>query len=225
MASRGMRVAVIDSGIYADHPHINGVAGGVAIDGEGREHADFTDRLGHGTAVAAAIRDQAPEAELFAVKIFDRQLSSNIGALVAAIEWAARSGMRLANLSLGSPKIEHEQALRAAVNAAAADKLVIVAARDDEGVRYYPGSLPGVVPVQVDWTLARQEFQVVEADGQLVIRASGLPREIPGVPPARNLHGVSFAVANATGIIARAIAGTDAASPREILMRLRTVAT
>src|SRR5581483_5260893 len=84
MASRGMRVAVIDSGIYADHPHINGVAGGVAIDGEGREHADFTDRLGHGTAVAAAIRDQAPEAELFAVKIFDRQLSSNIGALVAA---------------------------------------------------------------------------------------------------------------------------------------------
>jgi hypothetical protein len=171
--------------------------------------------------VAAAIRDQVPDAELFAVRIFDRRLSANIGALVRAIEWAARSGMQLANLSLGSPKIEHVPVLQAAVAQAIAHHLVIVAARDDEGIRYYPGSLPGVVPVQVDWSLARKECRVVDVEGQPVIRASGLPREIPGVPPARNLHGVSFAVANATGLLARAMAGADVRSAEQAIALLR----
>lgn len=208
MTGRGVCVAVIDSGVHAEHPHVNGVSGGVGFDPDGREHPDFVDRLGHGTAVTAAIRDQAPDADLFAVRIFDRQLSANIGVLVAAIEWAARSGMHVANLSLGSSKREHESVLRAAIATAAARHLIVVAARDDGGVMYFPGSLPGVIPVQVDWSLARKDYAVVEVDGQLVVRASGLPREIPGVPPSRNLHGVSFAVANATGIIARALEGS-----------------
>jgi hypothetical protein len=37
-----------------------------------------------------------------------------------------------------------------------------------------------------------------------VFRASGYPRPIPGVPADRNLHGISFAVANVTGFVARA---------------------
>src|SRR5688572_503616 len=48
---RGVRIAVIDSGVFATHPHINGIAGGVAIALDGSEHSDFVDRLGHGTAV------------------------------------------------------------------------------------------------------------------------------------------------------------------------------
>jgi subtilisin family serine protease len=217
-----VRIAVIDSGVFASHPHVNGVSGGVAFDAEGGEHHDFVDRLGHGTAVAAAIRDQAPDADLFAVKIFDRELSANIGVLIAAIDWAARSGVHLANLSLGSPKREHEAVLRDAVNRAAALGLLLVAARDDEGVTFFPGSLPGVVPVQVDWSLRRTEFRVVNVDGMPVVRASGLPREIPGVPPSRNLHGVSFAVANATGIIARAMGMENPVTdPRGVFERLK----
>ena len=34
--------------------------------------------------------------------------------------------------------------------------------------------------------------------------ASGYPRPLPGVPPARNLNGISFAVANMSGFVARA---------------------
>jgi hypothetical protein len=34
------------------------------------------------------------------------------------------------------------------------------------------------------------------------VRASGYPRPIPGVDPERNLKGLSFAVANATGLLA-----------------------
>ena len=54
---RGVRVAVIDSGVHAAHPHVQGVSGGLGIDAEGREHADYIDRLGHGTAVTAVIRE------------------------------------------------------------------------------------------------------------------------------------------------------------------------
>jgi hypothetical protein len=37
-----------------------------------------------------------------------------------------------------------------------------------------------------------------------VFKASPYPRDIPGVPRERNLNGVSFAVANMSGFVARA---------------------
>ena len=48
-----------------------------------------------------------------------------------------------------------------------------------------------------------------------IFYASAYPRSIPGVPVERNLHGASFAVANMTGFVARALAGT----PREAIRR------
>jgi subtilisin family serine protease len=58
--SEPVRIAIIDSGVHASHPHVNGVAGGIAITPDGREDPDYTDRLGHGTAVTAVIREKAP---------------------------------------------------------------------------------------------------------------------------------------------------------------------
>ena len=59
----GIRVAVVDSGITAGHEHVGDVAAGVSLVAGS---ADTIDRLGHGTAVAAAIREKAPNAELVA---------------------------------------------------------------------------------------------------------------------------------------------------------------
>ena len=204
-----VRVAIIDSGVHAAHPHVGGVGGGVGIDDEGREHGDYTGRLGHGTAVAAAIKEKAPDAELFAVKVFDRTLSTRVANLIHAIDWAARNQMHVANLSLGTARPEHETILREAVDRARTRGVVIVAARDDGGVRWLPGSLRGVISVQLDWACPRDEYRVVEIEGETVFRASGYPREIPGVPPDRNLNGISFAVANMTGFVARARAGAS----------------
>src|SRR4029450_7975811 len=85
---RGVRIAVIDSGVHGGHPHVGGVSGGVAIDADGREHADYIDRLGHGTAVTAAIRDLAPDTEIFAVKVFDTSLWARLGSLIHGRDWA-----------------------------------------------------------------------------------------------------------------------------------------
>jgi len=204
LTGRGVRVAVVDSGIHAAHPHVGSVAGGVAIDDEGREHDDYVDRLGHGTAVAAAIKEKAPDAELYAVKVFDRSLSTRISTLVAAIDWSARNGMHIVNLSLGTARIEHERALTEAIRRAAACGAVVVAAAEDAGVRWLPGSLPGVVSVRLDARCPRHQFRVTGGSGAPVFCASGFPRPIPGVAPERNLSGISFAVANMSGFAARA---------------------
>src|SRR5687768_18548186 len=97
-----IRVAVIDSGVHATHPHIGGVAGGVGIDDGGAANDDYVDRLGHGTAVSAAIREKAQDAELFAIKVFDRELAATGRALVAACDQAIAFNAHIVNLSLGT---------------------------------------------------------------------------------------------------------------------------
>jgi hypothetical protein len=208
------RVAVIDSGVHATHPHVNGVAGGIAILPGGGEDSDFTDRLGHGTAVAAAIREKAPDAQLFAVKIFHRSLTTDIESLIRAIEWSVRNRMDLINLSLGTSNQAHEQALQNAKTYAMFHDCRIVAAAEQDGVRWLPGSLNAVIPVELDWDCPRDEYRSYHTpSGRRIFRASGYPRPIPGVPPDRNLKGISFAVANMTGFIA---AGrVTAQGPRE----------
>ena len=196
----GVTVAVLDSGVHVPHPHLESVAESVCIDDS---IEDTVDRLGHGTAVAAAIHDIAPGATLIVGKIFDRRLTTNAGVLASGIAWAASRGARLINLSLGTANPAHLEPLRDAVANAAALGAMVVSAREDNGVAWLPGSLPGVVGVRADVQLHRGEANL-DSTGFV---APPYPRAIPGVPKERNLRGVSFAVANVTGMLARLLEG------------------
>jgi subtilisin family serine protease len=201
-----VRIAVIDSGVHASHPHVNGVAGGIAITRDGREEEDYIDRIGHGTAVAAVIREKAPDAEIFAVKIFHHSLSTRMLPLIHAIDWSVRNGMDVINLSLGTSNPAHEPALRQAVQRVLAKGGLLIAAGEDAAVRWLPGSLPGVLPVELDWDCPRDAYRTATLpDGRTLYRACGFPRPAPGIPPEKNLRGLSFAVANVTGLVARQI--------------------
>lgn len=208
-----VRIAVIDSGVQPEHPHIDAarIAGGASIATDGA--MDFgagctADRLGHGTAVTAAIQQWAPGALIVPVRIFDRALRTSPRALVAAIDWCADQGIDLLNLSLGTPVEAHRSVIEVAVARALAAGVVVISAREADGVPSYPGALPDVIGVGLDWECARDSWRVVNgADWHVV--ASGHPRPIPGVPPRRNLYGVSFAVANMTGFSAAPLAGVD----------------
>jgi subtilisin family serine protease len=220
-SGRGVRVAVIDSGVHAGHPHVQGVCGGIGIDDGGRSHDDIVDRLGHGTAVTAVIREKAPEAEIYVIKVFDRELRASGQALVAALQHARSVSARLVNLSLGTENADHEMQLADEVTAAAAAGMVIVAAGPQNNRRWLPGSLPGVVAVDMDMRLTRDACRVSVAGDAISVAACGYPRPIPGVPPERNLQGISFAVANASGLLARVLEG--AVPDESLAKRLRAL--
>lgn len=203
-------VGVIDSGVHADHSHIGAVAAGAAFDPRGRSSPDCVDRLGHGTAVAAAIQDLAPDVRICPLKVFDRRLDAPVEALVAAIGWAAEHALPLVNLSLGTADVSHAGALADAVSRAHAAGTTVVAAGSDAGIDWLPGSLgvEGVIRVELDWSCPRGAHSAGHAGSTAVFRTCGYPRPIPGVDPERNLKGLSFAVASVTGIAARAMIET-----------------
>jgi subtilisin len=106
---RGVKVAVIDSGIDADHPRVGGVAGSVALevdeasdDGYRVVEGAHEDFVGHGTACAAIIRMIAPDAEIYSVRVLGPNLRGRGALFLAGIRWALDNGIRVANMSLSS---------------------------------------------------------------------------------------------------------------------------
>jgi len=200
-ASRKVSIAAIDSGINPNHPHVGPVAGGVSITAEGTDPS-FLDLLGHGTAVAGAIREKAPGADLFAVKVFDRVLSTSGAILLRALDWCIEREMDFINLSLGTSNAAYQSLFEDRVQRARSLGLTIVAAYEVNGRPALPGALEGVVGVLLEPACPRDRLYRVDRAGRTLLAASGYPRAIPGVPQERNLQGISFAVANVTGLLA-----------------------
>ena len=210
-SGRGVRIAVIDSGVNARHPHIVSLAGGLSVRPDGGiEEGDCSDVLGHGTAVMAAIQQKAPEAEYFAIKVFHSSLRTTVECLLTAIEWAVAHRINVVNLSLGTRNPDHAARFEAVIAKAAANAVLVVAAREADAQLCLPGSLPGVFGVGLDWDMPRNLYRCAESRGGIVYFTSGYPRSLPGVPRERNLHGISFAVANMTGFVARACEESEA---------------
>jgi subtilisin family serine protease len=201
---RGITIAVVDSGIHADHPHIeNMVVGGFCVLPVA-DPGDWIDRIGHGTAVAAAIHEKAPLAALLSVRVFDRSLTTSAQALADAVIWSADHGADLINLSLGTSNMDHRGLLAEAVSYAVEKRALVVSARELNGQPLLPGSLEGAAGVILDWECERDQIGLVANDSSVkTYAASGYPRPIPGVSVERNLSGISFAVANVTGFLAR----------------------
>lgn len=199
---RGISVAVVDSGINPWHPHVRGVDGGIGFTADGSEVADHTDGLGHGTAVAAAVRERAPDAALSAVRVFADRLATSGTALTAAFRWCVENKMRIINLSLGTSNPAHRERLEQAVDQATRAGCLVISVAPHGHDLWLPGALSGVVSVRPDETLARHEIVLCEHDEGSMFRASPVPRPMPGIPPQFNLSGPSFAVANLSGFLA-----------------------
>jgi subtilisin family serine protease len=206
---RGLRVAVIDSGVHAAHPHIAGVAGGVTIGPDQVEENSYVDILGHGTAVMAAIKEKAPAADYFAVRVFHSALRTSVDVLLRAMEWCVEHRMDVINLSLGTANPKHAEPFASFVALAAERGVVLVSAVDADGIPALPGSLPGVIGVGLDWEWQRESYSCTRTPEGVRFAASGYPRSLPSVPRERNLSGISFAVANMTGFVLRACEGLE----------------
>jgi hypothetical protein len=114
--------------------------------------------------------------------------------------------------------------MEALVARAAQARVLLVAARCSGNTSVLPGMLEGVIGVDVDWNLSREQYRIQDENGIPVFYASGYPRSLPGVPVSRNLSGISFAVANMTGFVARACDDLEEHSMNNVLSALRSEA-
>lgn len=137
-AGQGVDVWVLDSGVYAEHPEFQGRAHRAA---SFVPHEDDRDLNGHGTHVAGTIAGitygVAKKAQIYAVKVLDRNGDSWDSRIISGINYAIKQhkrksgGGKLAvmNLSLGGGKSRAvDEAVRAAVNAG----IVVVVAAGNE---------------------------------------------------------------------------------------------
>ncbi|MFI6095315.1 S8 family serine peptidase [Lentzea sp. NPDC051213] len=134
----GVTVAVVDTGIDAGHPDV--AAKLTAVENFSDE-PDAIDRHGHGTHVAATIagtgsasgtkyKGVAPAAKLVIAKVFNGAGEADTSQVLAGIEWAARSGAKIVNLSLGGDVTDGTDELSTLVDQLAAETgvLFVVAA-------------------------------------------------------------------------------------------------
>jgi hypothetical protein len=208
MTGRLVRVGVADSGINARDPQVGRIEGGVGFrfrDGRVESDESWEDLLGHGNAVAATIRGHAPEAALYAIRVFRRRLEASVATVVHAIEWAARENLDLLNLSCGCTDEEKRPVFLEACRRAAESGLAIVTAAA-------PFEIPGVIPVVAGGEL---EGGRIRAEGGR-FHASPWARPRGELPREKNFHGTSFAIANLSGIAARLMAEAGIASAREL---------
>lgn len=222
----GVRVAVIDSGVQRDHPHIRAenilpgtaiLSDGTMLTGEGAE----CDRLGHGTAVTAAILELAPDAAIIPIRVFHDALKTSARVLTAAIARSLDLRADVINLSLGTVNPAHRNVFAELIARATAQGALIVAAREAGGLPCWPGALADVLGVGLDWDVPRGHRRIENG----VLYASGYPRPIPGVPQQRNLYGISFATAQASGFAARVCEGLRATGADSTALRATLLET
>jgi subtilisin len=225
---RGVKVAVIDSGIDAEHPGVGGrVSGYVAIRSSDEtlvyDTVQHRDAVGHGTACAGIIRGMAPECELFSVKVLGPGLGGRGTVFAAGIRWALDNGMQVCNLSLGTSKPELYGALHELADLAYFRNVILVAAANNLPVPTYPAVYASVISV------AACEGQ----DGEVFYYNPDPPVEFGA--PGINLRvawrngawltatGNSFAAPHITGMVARLLGKHPRLTPFQIKMILRAL--
>lgn len=155
---KGVRVAVIDTGVDVDHPDLRGRIARVGNFVE-RGEQGFTNDV-HGTAVAGVIAAStnnevgivgvAPQSQILALKACwpkgpgTREASCDSYTLARAIDFAISQGAQVLNFSLAGP---HDPLLARLIGAALQRGIAVVAADAGDGRRSFPAGLQGVIGV------------------------------------------------------------------------------
>jgi subtilisin family serine protease len=199
-----LRIGVVDTGVNPWHSHVRGEIAGCRIhlgrDGMVEEDGDFRDPVGHGTAVAAVIREAFPDVGIYAVRVFDAGEGTYPSLIARGILRAAAEQCAFVNLSLAVPPGPGEDVVAAACAAAIDAGCVLVASARPDRPGWLPASLPGVYAVTADDTLA---FGEVRIRAPFALAAPGRPRDLGSVAREANLYGHSFACARGLVFLAR----------------------
>ncbi len=227
---RGVRVAVVDSGIDTEHPDLKGKVKesveAVAEDGK----IDFRpstsgDQAGHGTACAGIIASVAPEVELYSVKVLGPKASGSGDMFLVGLDYAIKQKFRVINLSLGTTKRDFFAPLHDLLDRAYQSGCIVVSAANNLPYPSYPSIFSSSV-VSVVKRSGGDPFNFGYRYGQVIeVVAPGV--EVTTAWPGggyRQLTGNSFACPYVVGIIALIVEAYPNLTPFQVKSILYTIA-
>lgn len=153
---KGIRVAVVDSGVEYDHPALEGaVRGGTLIryDADAENCVRYEpddppiDVAGHGTACAGIIHSIAPEAEIYSIRVLGKDMLGRAIQFAAGLDWAVENGMQVINLSLSTAKEEYFGLFHDLADQAYFKNVNVVCAVNNVPAPSYPSQYASVISV------------------------------------------------------------------------------
>ena len=230
-------VAVLDTGVQADHPDLSGrvLAGRDFVNND----ANAADDNGHGTWVAGIIAAKPNDGygmagiswsdRILPVKIMNSSGTGSTSALVNGIIWAADNGATVINMSVGG--FPYSQAVQDAVTYAWNRGAVLVGAagNNNREESFYPASLNNVISVSA--TQPQDEFSYwssygpavdVSAPGSSVLTTNCISSSCPHPEWGSHTYisGTSFATPNVAGVVALIRAQNPTWTPQQVVDRL-----
>src|SRR5205085_7861869 len=159
---KGIKVAILDSGIEASHPLLKqtALADDLAVIDDGLQLKTIPgsgrDLFGHGTAIAAIIRQVAPEAQLGSFRVLGEQLRSRTAIICEGVRQALERGYQVLNCSFGCGREDQVLQYKDWIDEAYLRGRHIVAACNNVQFmkREWPGHFPTVITV--NFTSAEQ---------------------------------------------------------------------
>lgn len=225
-SGRGVRVAVLDTGLDLGHPDF---AGRAITSASFVPDEEVQDGHGHGThVIGTACGPQHPEqfprygvaydAEIHAGKVLNNRGSGTDGGILAGIAWAVQHECAVVSMSLGAPVLPgeaHSPVFELAAQRALARGVLIVAAAGNDSARpasilpvSHPANCPTIMAVgAIDAQLRVAPFSnggINPEGGDVDIAAPGVGVHSAWPRPVlyRTINGTSMATPHVAGIAA-----------------------
>lgn len=221
-------IAVIDSGIDANHPELaNAIAD--SFDALGSKEGPHA----HGTGVAGAIvaharlMGSAPAARILAIRAFGaapKGAESTSYVILKGWDYAAAHGAQIVNMSFAGPK---DALIERGIVAMAGKGIVMVAAAGNAGAKsppLYPAANTNVIAVSA--TDAHDKlFTASNRGGYIAMAAPGVDIFLPAPDDKYQMtSGTSFSAAYVSGLVALMLERNPALKPDELRTTLMKTA-
>ena len=229
----GVKIAIIDTCVDRNHTEIQGLVKssfdatasqvkGCAAENHGTAVASLIG--GHDQIHGSASRASLMEARAFTVTEEEQEVAATSQEITLALNWAAKEGARVANLSFAGPS---DPLVERAVAGAYTRGIVLVGAAGNAGQSsqpLFPAAYPEVIAVTA--TDAKQDLYAAANRGShIAVSARGVDMLVAHVNNGYGTEsGTSFAAATVSGIAAGLVEMRPKAKPDEIRAALQNTA-
>jgi len=205
---KGVSVAIIDSGIDAEHPDLQGkVIESVEAKNENKRvlfvPSETGDSAGHGTACAGIIAKIAPDARFHSIRVLGAGGLGDGQSFLAGLEYAIKKRYRLINLSLGTTKPQFFAPLHDLLDRAYQAGCIVVAAANNLPQPSFPSVFSSSL-ISVSKSTETDPFHFGFRFGEVIeLTAPGVNVRTAWLGGGyKSLTGNSFACPHIVGIIA-----------------------